>query len=113
MLFDPGGAWTTGNKRAGASTDEPPRPLGWICVAINYRLQPRNTWPDHIIGKSARPGVGQGTHQREYGGDPDFIAIAVVRPAALLAALTPKMTHDSTEFEEADAGASSRAFYGV
>ncbi|WP_459981201.1 alpha/beta hydrolase, partial [Mycobacterium avium] len=51
VLFQiPGGAWTTGNKRGQAHPlMSHLAELGWICVAINYRHSPRNTWPDHIV----------------------------------------------------------------
>ena len=51
VLFQiPGGAWTTGNKRGQAHPlMSHLAELGWICVAVNYRHSPRNTWPDHIV----------------------------------------------------------------
>ncbi|EUA50325.1 alpha/beta hydrolase fold family protein [Mycobacterium xenopi 3993] len=48
--------------------------LGWVCVAINYRLSPRSTWPDHIVDVK-RALAWTKTHIAEYGGDPDWIAI--------------------------------------
>ena len=45
-----GGGWTIGQK------DQQALPLmyhlaarGWVCVAANYRLRPRATFPDHLI----------------------------------------------------------------
>jgi acetyl esterase/lipase len=68
-----GGGWVIGNKR------EQAQPLmnhlasrGWICVAANYRLSPRATFPDHLIDlKSALHWIRE--HIAEYGGDPDFV----------------------------------------
>ena len=54
---------------------------GWVCVAINYRLSPQATWPDHIVDcKRAIAWVRD--HIAEYGGDPGFIAVSGGRPAA-------------------------------
>jgi acetyl esterase/lipase len=69
-----GGGWVIGNKR------EQALPLmyhlasrGWICVATNYRLSPRATFPDHLIDlKSAMHWIRENI--AEYGGDPDFVA---------------------------------------
>src|SRR6185312_11430072 len=45
-----GGAWISGNKRGQAHPlMSHLAELGWICVSINYRHSPRNTWPDHIV----------------------------------------------------------------
>ena len=71
VLFQiPGGAWTTGNKRGQAHPlMSHLAELGWICVAINYRHSPRNTWPDHIVDvKRALAWVK--AHIADYGGDP-------------------------------------------
>ena len=45
-----GGAWVVGSK------NEQGLPLmmhlasrGWVCVAIDYRLAPRATFPDHLV----------------------------------------------------------------
>ena len=67
----PGGAWALGWRRPQAY------PLmshladrGWVIVALNYRVSPRNHWPDHIIDET-RPGLGQGEHLRLRRG-PEF-----------------------------------------
>ncbi len=56
VLFQiPGGAWTTGNKRGQAHPlMSHLAELGWVCVAINYRHSPRNTWPTTSSTSSAR-----------------------------------------------------------
>ena len=69
-----GGGWTIGHKRQQAL------PLlyhlaarGWVCVAANYRLSPRATFPDHLIDlKLALCWIRE--HIGEYGGDPHFVA---------------------------------------
>jgi acetyl esterase/lipase len=117
LLQVPGGAWVMGNKRGQA------HPLmshlaerGWICVSINYRLGPRNTWPDHIVDvKQAITWVK--THIAEYGGDPDFIAVtggSAGGHLSALAALTPNDPRFQPGFEDADTRVQAAIpFYGV
>ena len=118
VLFQiPGGAWTTGNKRGQAHPlMSHLAELGWICVAINYRHSPRNTWPDHIIDvKRALAWVK--THIGEYGGDPDFVAItggSAGGHLSSLAALTPNVPRFQPGFEDADTRVQAAVpFYGV
>jgi len=69
-----GGGWTIGNKR------EQALPLmnhlaarGWICVAANYRLSPRATFPDHLVDlKRALAWIRENI--ADFGGNPDFVA---------------------------------------
>ncbi len=76
MVYIHGGAWMIGDKR------EQGKPMmyelvarGWVCVAINYRLSPEATWPDHIVdAKRAVAWVKE--HVAEYGGDPSFVAVS-------------------------------------
>ncbi|NHN36551.1 alpha/beta hydrolase [Pseudomaricurvus alcaniphilus] len=75
LLSVHGGGWIMGTK----GHDAQPllhhmASLGWVCVAINYRLSPKATFPEHIIDvKRAIMWVKQNIH--EYGGDPEFVAI--------------------------------------
>ena len=70
-----GGAWMTGNKeQQGAPIMAHLAERGWVCVAVNYRLSPRGTWPDQIVDvKRAIAWVKE--HIADYGGDPDFVVI--------------------------------------
>lgn len=118
VLFQiPGGAWTTGNKRGQAHPlMSHLAELGWICVAINYRHSPRNTWPDHIVDvKRALAWVK--AHITGYGGDPDFIAItggSAGGHLSSLAALTPNDPQFQPGFEDADTEVQAAVpFYGV
>jgi acetyl esterase/lipase len=104
MVYIHGGAWVMGEKR------EQGKPMmyelvarGWVCVAINYRLSPRATWPAHIVdAKKAVAWVK--AHIAEYGGDPSFVAVsggsAGGHLCALLA-LTPGDPAFQPGFEEA------------
>ena len=112
-----GGAWTIGSK------EQQGLPLmyqlahdGWVCVAINYRLSPKATWPDHLVDcKQALAWVKQ--HITEYGGDPDRIVVTGGSAGGHLAAMIGLTANDpqfQPGFEDVDT--SVRAFvpmYGV
>ena len=117
MVYIHGGAWVIGDKR------EQGKPMmyelvarGWVCVAINYRLSPKATWPDHIVdAKRAVAWVKE--HVAEYGGDPAFVAVsggsAGGHLCALLA-LTPGDPAFQPGFEGADTSVHACVpFYGV
>ena len=87
IFYVHGGAWTFGDKR------EQGRPMlhefaarGWIVVAANYRLAPRDPWPAQIEDVTrtlawVKRGIGA------YGGDPDRVVIAGGSAGGHLAAL--------------------------
>jgi acetyl esterase/lipase len=112
-----GGAWILGSK------DHQGLPLmlqmasrGWVCIAANYRLSPRATFPDHLIDlKRAIKWIRE--HGAEYGADPDFLAVtggSAGGHLAALVALTANEPEYQPGFEHVDT--SVRAcipFYGV
>ena len=112
-----GGAWVIGNK------DQQALPLmahladaGWVCVAINYRLSPRATWPDHIVDvKRALAWVKE--HIAEFGGDPEYVAItggSAGGHLASLAALSANAPEFQPGFEDVDTSVVAAVpFYGV
>jgi acetyl esterase/lipase len=77
---------------------------GWVCVAINYRLAPRDPWPAQITDvKAAIAWIKE--HIHEYGGDPSYLAItggSAGGHLTALAALTPNDPAFQEGFEEAD-----------
>jgi acetyl esterase/lipase len=100
-----GGGWTIGNK------DQQGLPLmnhlaskGWVCVAINYRLAPRDPFPAQIIDvKRAIAWIHE--HIADFGGDPDYIAItggSAGGHLCALAAVTPNDAAYQPGFEDAD-----------
>jgi len=105
LLEVPGGAWAIGWRRPQAY------PLmshladrGWICVAMNYRVSPLHTWPDHMIDvKRALAWVKENI--ADYGGDPNFVAItggSAGGHLTALAALTAGDPEYQPGFEDAD-----------
>jgi acetyl esterase/lipase len=105
MLEVPGGAWMIGRRRPQAY------PLmshlvsqGWVCVAMNYRVAPVHSWPDHIVDvKRALAWIKENI--AAYGGDPNFVAISGGSAGGhltALAALTPNDPMFQPGFEESD-----------
>jgi len=100
-----GGAWTVGTKdQQGIPLMQHLAAKGWICVAINYRLSPRNAFPAQIIDvKQAIAWIRE--HITEYGGDPGYVAItggSAGGHLAALAALSPGDPVYQPGFEGAD-----------
>jgi acetyl esterase/lipase len=112
-----GGAWVIGDKsQQGLPLMTHMASLGWVCVAINYRLSPRATFPDHIIDvKRAIAWVK--ANIAEYGGDPEFVVItggSAGGHLSALAALTPNDPEYQPGFEDADTTVQACVpFYGV
>jgi acetyl esterase/lipase len=117
LVYIHGGAWVIGDKREqGVPMLHELVQRGWVCVAINYRLSPKATWPDHIVDcKRALAWVRANIH--EYGGDPSFLAVSGGSAGghlSALAALTPDAPEWQPGFEDADTSVSACVpFYGV
>ncbi len=112
-----GGAWVMGDKRQqGIPLMHELVQRGWVCVAINYRLSPRATWPAQIVDcKRAIAWVRE--HIAEYGGDPGFIAVtggSAGGHLSSLVALTPNEPEWQPGFEDLDTSVDAcLPFYGV
>lgn len=112
-----GGAWTIGTKdQQGIPLMKHLAAKGWICVAPNYRLSPRNRWPAHVVDvKKAIAWVRENI--AEYGGDPDYIAItggSAGGHLCALAALTPNDPAWQPGFEHVDTSVQAAVpHYGV
>ncbi|HYL50607.1 MAG TPA: alpha/beta hydrolase [Acidimicrobiia bacterium] len=112
-----GGGWMIGNK------DQQGLPLmyhlaarGWVCVAINYRLSPRGTWPDHLVDcKRALAWIR--THIAEYGGDPGYVVVTGGSAGGHLTAMMGLTANDpqyQPGFEDVDTSVRAMIpFYGV
>lgn len=112
-----GGGWTTGEKeQQGRALMNRMAERGWVCVAANYRLAPKNVWPAEIVDvKKAIAWVRE--HIAEYGGDPNYIVItggSAGGHLSSLAALTPNDPAFQPGFEDVDTTlAAAVPFYGV
>ena len=100
-----GGAWILGTKdQQGIPLMQHLAAKGWICVAINYRLAPRDPWPAHAVDvKKAIHWIRENI--AAYGGDPDYIAItggSAGGHLTALTALTPNTPEWQPGFEDAD-----------
>jgi acetyl esterase/lipase len=112
-----GGGWVISRK------EEQGLPLmtylasrGYVCVAPNYPLSPKATWPEHLVAlKRALAWVRE--HAEEFGGDPGFIAVTGGSAGGHLAtmlALTQNDPRYQPGFEDADTSVQAAApFYGV
>jgi acetyl esterase/lipase len=112
-----GGAWMIGDKGSQA------QPLmyhlasrGWICVAANYRLSPSVGFPTHLEDcKRALCWVRK--HGREYGMNPDFVAVTGGSAGGHLSALMG-LTANRPELQPDDPDVDTTVqacipFYGV
>ncbi|WP_134739010.1 alpha/beta hydrolase [Nocardioides sp. 503] len=100
-----GGAWTIGTKeQQGIPLMQHLAAKGWVCVAVNYRLAPRDPFPAQVIDvKQAIAWVKDNI--ASYGGDPDYVAItggSAGGHLASLAALTADDKGWQPGFEDAD-----------
>ncbi|MFZ4586140.1 MAG: alpha/beta hydrolase fold domain-containing protein, partial [Acidimicrobiia bacterium] len=117
LVWIHGGGWTVGEKRSqGLPMMLGLARRGWVCVAPNYRLSPRATWPDHLVDvKEAIAWVK--AHIHEFGGEPSFVVVAGGSAGGHLAAmvaLTANEAQFQPGFESVDTSVVGCVpFYGV
>jgi len=112
-----GGAWVIGNKdQQGIPLMQHLAARGWVCVAMNYRLSPRATFPDHLVDLK-RALAWTKEHAEEYGGDPDFIVATGGSAGGHLTALVALTQNDAEYqpgFEDADTSVYAAVpYYGI
>lgn len=110
-----GGGWIMGEKeQQGLLLMNRMAEHGWVCVAMNYRLAPKNPFPAQIEDVK-RAIAWTREHIGSYGGDPGYLVItggSAGGHLAALAALTPG--EHQPGFEDADTSvAACVPFYGV
>jgi acetyl esterase/lipase len=112
-----GGGWMIGNKeQQGLPLMYHLASKGWVCVAINYRLSPKATWPDHLIDcKRALAWVRE--HIAEFGGDPEYVVVTGGSAGGHLTAMMGLTANDpqyQPGFEDVDTQVRAMVpFYGV
>ncbi len=112
-----GGAWTVGQKdRQGLPLMTHLASNGWVCIAPNYRLSPKATWPDHLIDvKRVLKWIRE--HVHEYGGDPSLVIVTGGSAGGHLASMVALSENDpryQPGFEDVDTSvAACVPFYGV
>lgn len=112
-----GGGWVFGHKgEQGLPLMNALAARGWVCVAPNYRLSPKATFPDHLVDcKLALRWIRE--HVGEHGGDASFIAVTGGSAGAHLAALmalTPNEPEYQPGFEAVDTTVQAAVlFYGA
>jgi acetyl esterase/lipase len=112
-----GGAWVIGNKdQQGVPLMQHLAARGWVCVAPNYRLSPRATFPDHLVDlKRALAWIRE--HGEEYGADPGFVVVTGGSAGGHLTALVALTQNDpeyQPGFESVDTSvAAAVPYYGV
>lgn len=112
-----GGGWTIGDKsQQGLILMNRMAARGWVCVAINYRLAPKNPFPAQIVDVK-RAIAWTRENIASYGGDPSYLVLtggSAGGHLAALAALTPEVKEYQPGFEDADTRVSACVpFYGV
>jgi acetyl esterase/lipase len=112
-----GGAWVFGRKdNQGVPLMNEMARQGWVCVAPNYRLSPKATFPDHLVDcKLAIRWIRENI--ASHGGDPGFIAVtggSAGGHLATLVALTANDPEYQPGFEAVDTSVVAAVpFYGA
>ncbi|MGB1015291.1 MAG: alpha/beta hydrolase fold domain-containing protein, partial [Nannocystaceae bacterium] len=112
-----GGGWVVGDKRQqGLPLMLHLANLGYVCVAVNYRLSPGATFPEHLV--DIKQAIAWCRHHiGDYGGDPSCIVLtggSAGGHLATLAALTANDEAYQPGFESVDTTVHACIpFYGV
>ena len=117
LLHIHGGMWMSGNKSyEGLPLMFHMAARGWVCVNVNYRFAPKNTFPAQIIDVK-RAIAWTRRHAERFGADPAHIAVSGGSAGghlAALAALTPNDAEYQPGFEDADTAVQAAVpHYGI
>lgn len=94
LVFIPGGAWVFGRRQLqGHSLMAHLARRGWVCLSVQYRSSPRHRWPRQMTDvKAAIAWARVNAHQ--FGGDPDFVAVAGCSAGGHMATLAGLTAND-------------------
>jgi acetyl esterase/lipase len=94
LVFIPGGAWVFGRRELqGHSLMAHLARHGWVCLSVQYRSSPRHRWPRQMTDvKAAIAWAKANVH--EFGGDPDFVAVAGCSAGGHMATLAGLTVND-------------------
>jgi acetyl esterase/lipase len=99
LVFIPGGAWVFGRRHLqGHTLMAHLARRGWVCLSVQYRSSPRHRWPRQMTDVKAAIAWAR-ENAREFGGDPEFVAVAGCSAGghmATLAGLTANEPHWQT-----------------
>jgi acetyl esterase/lipase len=115
LVYVHGGSWVGGSRRGGgAHLIRELVARGWLCVSIDYRLGPHNRWPAMIVDVKRAIAWVKATIA-EYGGDPEFVAVAGGSAGGHLATLAALSGNDfQPGFADTDTSvAAAASLYGV
>jgi acetyl esterase/lipase len=94
LVFVPGGAWVFGRRQLqGHALMAHLARRGWVCLSIEYRSSPRHRWPRQMTDVKAAIAWARANAQ-QFGGDPDFVAVAGCSAGGHLATLAGLTAND-------------------
>jgi acetyl esterase/lipase len=94
LIFVPGGAWVHGKSTLqGSALMSRMAELGWVCLAIDYRVAPHHRWPRHIIDVKTAIAWARANVDK-FGGDRNFVAVAGCSAGGHLSALAGLTPND-------------------
>ena len=94
LIFVPGGAWVHGRSVGqGSALMSRLAELGWVCLAIDYRVAPHHRWPWHITDVKTAIAWARANVDK-FGGDRNFVAAAGCSAGGHLAALAGLTPND-------------------
>jgi acetyl esterase/lipase len=107
LIFVPGGAWVHGSRTyQGSALMSHLAAMGWVCLAIDYRVSPQNRWPRHVMDVKAAIAWAR-ANVDTVGGDRDFVAVAGCSAGGHLASLAALTPNDPQYEGELEAGSNT------
>jgi acetyl esterase/lipase len=94
LVYVPGGAWVFGRRELqGHALMAHLARRGWVCLSVEYRSSPRHRWPRQMTDVKAAIAWAR-ANAEQFGGDPDFVAVAGCSAGGHLATLAGLTAND-------------------